>query len=567
MIQSIISFYYSKGGVGYVMSELIKIQNPILPGFNPDPVLCRKGEDYYIATSTFEWTPAISIYHSRDLRNWRLLSHALTSSKQISMEGINPSTGVWAPCLTWCEKDNLFYIMYTIVTSQRGYSFDLNNYLITSPTIEGPWSDSIYINSSGFDPSMLHDDDGRKWVVNLEWDFRDGYTKPGKIVLQEFDATQKALIGKPVYLTSGLSLRGCVEGAHIYKYNGYYYLMTAEGGTGYAHSIMLGRSKNITGPYESSPYNPLITSNPEVSNEFGNSDFLKPNYYNPVSDLQKSGHGSWLVTHTGEHYISHLCARPVMPELRCVLGRETAIQKVIWTEDGWLKMIDGDCVAKILVDPPQIPEQSLEILPEKEDFNESKLAQIFYSLRTPFDDSWMSLSERKGYLRLYGRESLCSQYRQSLVARRLTSLKVRIETCVEFEPENFHHQAGLICYYDNMMHYYLRIYYSDSLQGKTIAVLERDNGKLTEFKNSRVLIKDSRRVWLSASISEKKIKFNYSLDGINWEKIGPDLDTTKLSDEYSNLGEFTGAFVGICCQDTYQRKIYADFDYFSYKEL
>ena len=164
------------------MPERAVIRNPILRGFNPDPSIVRVGDDYYIATSTFEWFPGVQIHHSRDLVHWRLLTRPLTRASQLDMRGDPDSCGVWAPCLT--HADGLFYLIYTDVkrygrTTVGGASGaslrDFHNYLVTSPRIDGDWSDPVYLNSSGFDPSLFHDDDGRKYLVNMLWDHRPGH--------------------------------------------------------------------------------------------------------------------------------------------------------------------------------------------------------------------------------------------------------------------------------------------------------------------------------------------------------------------------------------------------------
>ena len=168
------------------------IRNPILPGFNPDPSIVRVGDDYYIATSTFEWYPGVQIHHSRDLVNWRLLTRPLRRPAQLDMLGDPDSCGVWAPCLT--HSDGQFWLIFTDVkrygrTTVGGASGaslrDFHNYLVTSPSIDGDWSDAVHLNSSGFDPSLFHDDDGRKWLVNQLWDHRPGRNRFNGIVLQE----------------------------------------------------------------------------------------------------------------------------------------------------------------------------------------------------------------------------------------------------------------------------------------------------------------------------------------------------------------------------------------------
>ena len=148
------------------------IQNPILPGFHPDPAILRVGQDYYLATSTFEWWPGVRIHHSRDLVHWRHCTYPLTRTTQFDLRGNPDSCGIWAPCLSYAHGQ--FWLLYTNVRTLAGAYKDTPNYLITAPTIEGPWSDPVYLNSSGFDPSLFHDDDGRSYVVNMEWSHRAG---------------------------------------------------------------------------------------------------------------------------------------------------------------------------------------------------------------------------------------------------------------------------------------------------------------------------------------------------------------------------------------------------------
>ncbi|REJ13534.1 MAG: glycoside hydrolase 43 family protein, partial [Paenibacillaceae bacterium] len=169
------------------------IHNPVLRGFNPDPSILRVGDDYYIATSTFEWFPGVQIHHSRDLRHWRLAARPLERRSQLDMLGNPDSGGIWAPCLSYA--DGLFHLVFTDVKSHVGPFKDTHNYLVTAPSIEGPWSEPIYLNSSGFDPSLFHDDDGRKWLVNMIWDYRKGKNKFAGIALQEYSPEQKRLVG------------------------------------------------------------------------------------------------------------------------------------------------------------------------------------------------------------------------------------------------------------------------------------------------------------------------------------------------------------------------------------
>ena len=539
------------------------IRNPILPGFNPDPCICRKGDDYYMAVSSFEWFPGIPVYHSKDLKNWELLTHVLTNDTAVDLKKLPSAKGIWAPCLTYCEKEDLFYVVYGVMNSMNARYFDIDNFVITSKNIEGPWSEPVYIHSSGFDASILHDDDGRKYIVSLEWETREGYEKPGAICMVEYCPEKKEIIGYPKRIWSGGTNRGCIEAPHLTKRGEYYYIMCAEGGTGYGHSVTMGRSKNVWGPYEGDPTNPIVTSIPGDFYERHDPDHLKPKYYNPESILQKSGHGSYVETQLGEVYLVHLTARPFVPELRCTLGRETAIQKMIWTDDGWLRMADGSNLAKEFIEESKLPEYKLPQIPSFDDFDSGELGIQYYSPRI-MPTSFADVKSRPGYVRIRGQESRCSLNKVSILARKLTSVYATITTKMEFKPEVHQHSAGLIMYYDNMNYIYLRKYYSDTLNSSAISIIHLENGEKTEFINTRVKVDDSP-IYFRLKINGRSSYFEWSYNGENYERIGKVFDTTKFSDEYCKYGEFTGTFVGITCADRVLHKHYADFDFFDYK--
>ena len=272
-------------------------------------------------------------------------------------------------------------------------------------------------------------------------------------------------------------------------------------------------------------------------------------------------------TQTGEFYIAHLCSRPLLPELRCPLGRETAIQKAEWTDDGWLRLAGGGQLAQLQTPKPKLPEVVFAKVPARDEFDRSRLALHWSSLRQPLDENWASLAQRPGFLRLHGRQSLFSLNEVSLVARRVQSFQFQAETCVEFEPKNFQQMAGLVCLYDNVNHYYLRIYYSDSLKSRCIGLMSADNGKRSEHLGDRVPITAGGRVYMRVLVRGKAMSFYYSLNGVDWTTIGPMFDFGKLSDEYCANGNFTGSFVGLTAQDYDSRQSFADFDYFEYQDL
>lgn len=522
------------------------IQNPILRGFNPDPSILRVGDDYYIATSTFEWFPGVQIHHSKDLSNWRLVARPLNRLSQLDLKGNPASGGVWAPCLSYSE--GLYYLVYTDVKTFKTYAKDTHNYLVTTDDILGDWSEPVYLNSYGFDPSLFHDDDGRHWLVSMITDHRQGKNPFGGIILQEYSIQEKRLVG-PIYnIFKGTEL-GCTEGPHLYKRGGYYYLITAEGGTGLGHAVTMARSRSITGPYEVDPENPILTSRND-----------------PTLPLQKAGHADLVETQDHEWYLVHLCSRPIPTRGRCPLGRETAIQKMYWTEDGWLRLEHGGNQPLSQVPCPSLPEVPFAPEPVRDDFDSQKLNIHFQTLRIPLGEDSLSLTARPGYLRLYGRESLSSKHHQSLVARRQQAFIYTATTCLEFEPDNYKQMAGLVCLYDHENFYYLRVSYDDEIGGKSLGIWSCDNNVFSYPLERDLPIKDWKRCYLRVKVVYDRLQFYYSNDEKQWQPIGPVLDASRLSDEYCREGKFTGAFVGLCCQDLTGQGKYADFDFFEYVE-
>ncbi|SHH45456.1 glycoside hydrolase family 43 protein [Clostridium grantii] len=540
------------------------LENPIISGFNPDPSIIRVGEDYYIATSTFEWFPGIPIYKSKDLKNWELFTHVVTKKEQIDLRGIDSALGIWAPALSYDKVKERFYMCFSVINGATNNNFDVNNYLMYTNDITAEWSMPIYLNSSGFDPALFHDDDGKKWIVNLEWDFRKGYEHPGAIVIEEYDPINEILMGGATRIFKGGTDRGCQEGPQIYKRNNYYYLVTAEGGTGYGHGVVVSRAENIKGPYKTFDRKPIITSQPEDFNERGVEESMKIHRFNPESYLQRAGHGNIVETQNGEVYVTHLCSRPILPEIRSILGRETAIQKCRWTKDNWLELDSDDNLAKRFVQQPNLEEVEVNKIPDFDDFDKPNLTIDYYTLREPQNSSWLSL-EKESMLRIKGRDTLFSRYDQSFIAKKLKYFNNEIETLVFFNPENFLEMAGLTCFYNNSAFYYLRLYYSESLKSQCLGIMINDNGYKDELLEHRVPIMDGGKgVYMKAIIKNGDLQFYYALKKDQWQKIGPILDASILSDEYAH--GFTGAFAGITVQDLYKKSKWAEFEYFSLKK-
>lgn len=525
------------------LHDLNRPHNPVLKGFNPDASLLRVGEDYYIATSTFEWFPGVQIHHSRDLINWRPLTRPLDSVSKLDLRGVPSSGGIWAPALTY--SDGLFYLMVTVVKGRKGVYKDLHNYLLTAPDVEGPWTEPLFLNSSGFDPFLFHDDDGSKWLLNMRWDYRKGKNRFNGVVLQQFSPEEGRLIGPVTCVTNGTRL-GVTEGPFMFKREGWYYLLLAEGGTGWNHAATLARSKSIQGPYEFDPDFPLITTVDD-----------------PEHPLQKTGHGALVETQGGEWFLSYICARPLPGRRLCPLGRETGIARVEWTEDGWLRLESGGKNPPLEPPVPRLEPHPFPEPPELDHFDGGKLDERFFSLRVPVDESWLSLAERPGYLRLRGRESLFSLFDQSLVARRLEHFECEVECCVEFAPRHYNQMAGLVFYYDESDHFYLRVS-RDEERGKHIALVTACQGQYDEQEGAVVNADGWQRCYLKASVEEGNVSFSCSPDGSVWQPVGQPLDLGQLSDEYEGKLGFTGTMVGLCAQDLSGTMLEADFDYFKY---
>jgi xylan 1,4-beta-xylosidase len=526
------------------------IRNPILPGFNPDPSILRVGEDYYIATSTFEWFPGVQIHHSRDLADWRLLTRPLRRASQLDMRGNPDSCGIWAPCLS--HDGALFHLIYTDVkrygrTTTGGASSaslrDFHNYLVTAETIDGEWSDPVHLNSSGFDPSLFHDEDGRKWLVNMLWDHRPGRKRFAGIVGQEYSPEARALIGERSLIFEGTAL-GLTEAPHLYKREGHYYLITAEGGTHWNHAVTMARSRNLLGPYELHPDTYILSSRDR-----------------PDAPLQRAGHADLVETPDGETWMVYLCGRPLPNRGRCVMGRETAIQRMRWSGDGWLHTLDGEGI-------PIVEAEAGPAVSERYDFDGPDLPIDFQWLRTPEPEAIFSLAARPGHLRLHGRETIGSLFTQALVARRQQCFCYSAATRMEFEPAHFQQAAGLLCYYGAAKFHYLHLSHDEEI-GRHLRVMSAlpDSAQADAFTAPIPIT--GGPVELRVEVDYERLRFGYRLEGEgNWTWLPELFDASILSDEATapGLPNFTGAFVGMACQDMAGTACPADFDWFDYRE-
>ena len=523
-------------------------RNPILPGFHPDPCIIRHDGWYYIATSTFEWWPGVQINRSRDLANWEISGYALTRTSQIDLRGVPDSGGVWAPALS--HHDGLFWLVYSDMKAFAGPTKDVRNYLVTAPAIDGPWSERTYLNSSGFDPSLFHDDDGRQWLVNQLWKPSFDSAAFDGIVVQEYSHAKRCLIGRPRKIFDGSAL-GATEGPHLYRKDGFYYLVTAEGGTSWTHAVSVARSRRLFGPYEISPSHPLLTSAGD-----------------PRLALKKSGHGSLVQDERGQWFLAHLCARPVPGTCRCTLGRETALQPLDWPAGGWPRLAAGDNRPLVEFETEADPSRPYFDRFE-DDFDQPELSPHWNTLREPPSADWLTLGERPGSLRLRGRHSIHSLFDHSFIGCRVAHHRCDISTRLEYAPASPQQRAGLALYYNTSNFYYL---YVSADNGRVLVnVLVRDNGRFREEAAHAWTGPSGRCFELHARLRDAALTFHCAVDDGPLCPIGPEFDATTLSDDYpldSGIGwAFTGLFAGLSAQDSSFPPKPADFDWFRYHAI
>lgn len=537
----------------------MKIVNPVLPGFNADPSMIRVGDTYYIANSTFEWFPGVRLHESKDMVHWQLLPSPLSTTTLLDMKGNPASGGIWAPDLSYA--DGKFWLVYTDVKVTEGAFKDMTNYLTTATDIRGPWSDPIKLNGVGFDASLFHDQDGRKYLVQQTWDHREYHHPFDGITLTEFDVTTMKLkpeTARTIYRGTEVKL---VEGPHLYQKDGYYYLFAAEGGTVFTHQEVVARSKTLdANSFETEPDGPFIT-----------------NFDTPDMEIQKQGHGALVNTPSGEWYYASLCARPWNhtnesrhdPRGWSTLGRETAIQKVEWDDQGWPRIVGGHG-GQVEVEAPKdaILSAGSADHSRHDEFDQPALDLDWNTLRVPFTAKMGHTG--KGYLELVGRGSLASNFDVSMIAQRWQAFNFTAETKVKFDPFSYQQMAGLTNFY-NDKHWSWVFITRDESRGKVIEVAENNHGNYTSYlKDHAVKLPDDiDEVWLRTQVEKQIYYYEYSFDGQEWHRIPVELDAAVLSDDYvlqTYGGFFTGAFVGLAAVDYSGYEVPAQFGYFDYQE-
>ena len=442
---------------------------------------------------------------------------------------------------------------------------DMTNYLTTATDITGPWSEPIRLNGVGFDASLFHDDDGRKYLIQQTLDHRE-YKHPfDGLTLTEYDVKAERLLpetARTVYRGTEVKL---VEGPHIYKINGYYYIFAAQGGTVYTHEEVVARSKTLDAlSFETQPGEVFLT-----------------NFDTPFNYIQKQGHGGLVATPSGEWYYASLCGRPwhhpneslTDPRGWCTLGRETSIQKVEWDEAGWPHIVGGHGgTTEVEAPKDAIFTEAPENHSQYNTFDGSKLDSNFNTLRVPFDAKMGNINDEVPcHLRLYGQGSLENPFDLSLVARRWQAFNFNAETKVKFKPTSYQAMAGLTNYYNDKHYSWIFITWNE-INGAVIEVAQNNRGNYTSFlKDEAIKIPEGTDyVWFRTKVRKQTYTYEYSFDGQTYLEIPVVLDAAILSDDYVNQtmgGFFTGAFVGLAAVDYSGYRTPADFDEFRYEEL
>lgn len=512
--------------VSNVSFAQMTFRNPVITGMNPDPSICRVGDDFYLVTSTFEYFPGLPIYHSKDLVHWKLIGHVLSRPGNNPLVGCNASTGgQYAPTLRYHE--GIFYVIGT----NYGGKGSQGVFYVTAKNPEGPWSDPVWVGNWYVDPSIEFID-GKMYFLSPDnkESFLLGVIEPetGKFV----EPLRKVATG-----LGGSS----PEGPHLYKIGDYYYIMSAEGGTGYEHREVIQRSKSPWGPYEPSPLNPVLS-----------------NMNCPQHPFQAIGHADLVQLKDGSWWAVCLGIRPVDGKFQH-LGREVFLAPVTWDADDWPK-VGKDGVVQETYPLPNLPIHVWEKKPVRDDFNSDTLDLDWVFIRNPSHSSW-SLTEKPGSLRLKGAAvNFTTNDSPSFIGRRQTAFNLAVSVKVCFNPKAENEEAGLVIRADDKNHYDLLITKRDGQRVAMLRKVLKDSVVDTIYKD----IPATGDVVLSITATDTVYTFEVK-DGYASATLGT-ASTRDVSNEV--VGGFTGVFIGMYASGNGKANTNpADFDWFDFRCL
>lgn len=482
-----------------VNAQTTGFQNPVVSGMNPDPSICRVGEDYYLVTSSFLWYPGLPIYHSKDLINWNMIGYGLNRKSQLDL---SKGSGIYAPTLRY--NKGTFYL---ITTNQRNGG----NFIVTAKKPSGPWSDPTWVKElNGIDPSLFFDEDGKVYFTS---------THPDGIVQAEIDVNTGKLTTSPKIIWTGTGGR-YPEGPHLYKINGYYYLLISEGGTEYGHQAVIARSKTPWGPFESNPSNPILTH--KNKNAQGN-------------PIQGTGHADFVQDTDGNWWTVLLAFRQRGSHHH--IGRETFLAPLVWDKNDW-PVINKNGTVDLKMDVKTLPQVKVFDIPEREAFDQDRWSLRWNFIRNP-DSNAYSLAQKKEWLTLNGASSSLSTGNQpTFLGFRQKDLSFTAETQLDFTPVNVNEEAGLSIYHRPEGHYDL----FQKTDGKNyFIVLRYTLGSLHQELAS--LKCDGSNNRLRVQSDGQFYTFSYSsADNTNYQTLGR-LETKFISSE--TIGGFVGAYIGL----------------------
>lgn len=502
-------------------------QNPILPGFSPDPSICRAGDDYYLVNSSFIWFPAIPIYHSKDLVNWKLISHGITRPSILSLDGVVDHDGIWA--VTMRYHDGLFYLIGTAYHSG-------GNFIMTAKDPAGEWSDPVWLKDApGIDPSLFWDDDGKCYYTGNRFDGKKDWPAQVAIWAQEFDTHKNEFIGEPHFLSYGHANNAqYAEGPHLYKVDGKYLLLCAEGGTDYNHAVTAHHSNAVFGPYVSDMVNPVL-SHRQLGKAF---------------PIQAVGHADLVQTQNGEWWAVALAKR--MFDSNFSFSRETFLCKVD-IENGTPMFNQG--YGKVLMDQqrPNLPWTAFKSDSIRDEFNGDKLLMKWHFLRVP-NQRFYTIANSQLQVKLLP-QSADSLVSPAMILQKLIDPQFEISTKLIFSTSEVNEQAGLVIYRNYGSYYML-------LKGKVGLVLIKKTNNVKEVMAT--IPYSGVEVYLKASGHKGKVQFSYGSSAEKLIKIGGMQNLDIIAESKAN--RFNGPGIGIYASSNgNSSKNLASFDWFEYK--
>ncbi len=542
------------------------IHNPILPGFHPDPSICRVGDDFYMVTSSFSFFPGVPIFHSKDLAHWEQLGYVLNRKEQLPCGYEMLSGGIFAPTIRYHEG-----VYYMITTNM---SLGCKNFIVTATDPRGPWSEMHIIDGAdGIDPSLFFDDDGKAYYTGTTR-VNEADASYQAIWGSEIDLKEMKLAGERKILWRGAMWNSYApEGPHLYKKDGWYYLMIAEGGTEHMHAVTISRCDTVLGAYEGYQGNPILTHR-----------HLGKMY--PICNV---GHADLVELPDGSWYMVMLASR-LMDGYHKILGRETFIAPVTW-EDGWPIVCPGDGKLSLTYPSPKglaewTPENGLP-METNEDFNGDSLGLEWNEIGNPADepfykieDSCLKLKLLKNELVPWELDGLSANVferipmfgkggsKVSFLGRRQQHMCFEAQTRLIFEPEN-DERAGLVVLQNDANQ--LRIEIGRAGQGKTTAAVISTKTAVHEGKQyfeekilGSVTVEPSNSIDIRMDGNYTKYSFYVSTRSGEWFPVALDADGSFMGSETS--GGFIGAYIGMFAYcDTQDKDKYAAFDCFTYK--